>query len=55
MEPNPDPEPGTDPSMEEILASIKRVINEDKKSVPAQRPAGSETPANAPDTDSQPL
>jgi uncharacterized protein len=31
-------EPNTDPSMEEILASIKRVINEDKRPGAAPRP-----------------
>jgi len=48
MEPNP--EPGTDPSMEEILASIKRVINEDKRAAPPQRPRPTEAGSAEPET-----
>lgn len=42
-------EPNRDPSMEEILASIKRVINDDKRSGEASRPRGSDLDPSEPD------
>jgi len=36
--------------MEEILASIKRVINEDKRGAPAQRPRSAEAGSAEPET-----
>lgn len=38
-EPNKQPPPGTEPSMEEILASIRRIISEDGSTPPAAAPA----------------
>lgn len=44
---NPAPDPSADPSMEDILASIRRILNEDEAPKPAPEPQHSEPPANA--------